>query len=244
MEERGDLLPRRRDVPRLGRRRHRRHPRPDGAHRLPGGDRGQLPVADAVPALPQPRRRLRRHRLLRRRSAARLARGLRDADPDREGSRDARDHRHGREPHLGQAPVVPRGAVLARQPVPRLLRLARPADAHVEGLDRVPGRRGQHLGLRREGRAVVPPSLLLAPARPEHRQRAGPRRDRQDRRVLARARRRRLPGGRRAVPDRHEPGPRREPRPARDPAAPPLVHLPPHEATACCSARSTWNRSS
>ncbi len=39
--------------------------------------------------------------------------------------------------------------------------------------------------------------------------RAGPRRDRQDRRVLAGARRRRLPRGRGAVPDRHERGPRR-----------------------------------
>ena len=67
-------------------------------------------------------------------------------------------------------PWFQRGALLARQPLPRLLRLARPADADEEGLDRVPRRRGQHLGLGRQGGAVLPARVLLAPARPEHRQ--------------------------------------------------------------------------
>jgi hypothetical protein len=58
----------------------------------------------------------------------------------------------------------------------------------------------QHLGVRRQGRPVVPAPLLLAPARPEHREprRAG--RDPADRRLLAAARGGRLPGGRRPVP--------------------------------------------
>ena len=72
---------------------------------------------------------------------------------------------------------------------------------------------------------MVPPPLLLAPAGPQHRQPAGPRRDREGRRVLARARRRRVPRRRRPVPHRHEPGRRCRSRSARDPPASPLVHL-------------------
>jgi glycosidase len=49
----------------------------------------------------------------------------------------------------------------------------------------------------------------------------------EDRRVLARAGRRRLPRRRRPVPHRHEPGRRRRSRSPRDPPAAALVHLPP-----------------
>ena len=50
------------------------------------------------------------------------------------------------------------------------------------------------LGVGREGRPVLPAPLLLAPARPQHRQPGGARRDRPDRRLLARAGRRRASG--------------------------------------------------
>ena len=67
---------------------------------------------------------------------------------------------------------------------------------------RLPRRGEVQLGLGRPGAAVVLPPLLRRAAGPQHRQprRAG--RDREDRRVLARARRDRLPHRRRAVPPR------------------------------------------
>ena len=71
VEERGRLLPRRRDLPRLGRRRRRRLRGPDQPDRLPGRARRHLPVADALLPVAQPRRRLRRQRLLRGRPAPR-----------------------------------------------------------------------------------------------------------------------------------------------------------------------------
>ena len=69
----------------------------------------------------------------------------------------------------------------------------------------VPGPGEQHLGVRREDRGVVPPPLLPHPARPQHHQPPGPRRDRQGDGLLARARDLRLPGGRRAVHARDRP---------------------------------------
>ena len=72
--------------------------------------------------------------------------------------------------------------------LPRLLRLGRRTAAPSRTTEVVfPDAEDEHLDLRRTGRPVVPPPLLLAPARPQHRQprRAG--RDRQDRRVLARS---------------------------------------------------------
>ena len=68
---------RRRPVRRLRRRRHRRLPRPDRPARLPLSARRHLPVAEPDPPDAGARRRLRRHRLLHRRSAPRHPRRLR-----------------------------------------------------------------------------------------------------------------------------------------------------------------------
>ena len=57
----------------------------------------------------------------------------------------------------------------------------------------------ERLDLRRAGRPVLPAPLLQAPAGPQRRQPAGPRRDRQDHGLLAAARAVRVPGRRRAV---------------------------------------------
>ena len=74
VEERDHLLRRRRDVPRLGRRRGRRLPRADPPDRLPRRPRRHVPVAHALLSVAEPRRRLRRHGLLRGRPAARQPR--------------------------------------------------------------------------------------------------------------------------------------------------------------------------
>ena len=79
----------------------------DRARRLPRRARRHLPVADAVLPVAQPRRRLRHHRLLRRRPAprARSATSPSWCAPPR--PRHARDRRPRREPHVRPAPVVP-----------------------------------------------------------------------------------------------------------------------------------------
>ena len=59
---------------------------------------------------PRPRRRLRRHRLLRRAPADRHAGRLRRAAAPGRRARHPGDHRPGRQPHLRPAPVVPVGA--------------------------------------------------------------------------------------------------------------------------------------
>ena len=79
---------------------------PRAAHRLPRRPRRDVPVADALLSEPRPRRRLRHHRLLRRRSAAGHPRRPRRGDPHREGSRHAGDRRPRRQPHLRPASVV------------------------------------------------------------------------------------------------------------------------------------------
>ena len=134
-------------------------PRP--AARLPRRPRRHLPVADAVLSDRRPRRRLRHHRLLRRRPAAGHARRLRRGGPDGERPRHAGDRRPGRQPHLGQAPVVPGGRSQHRLAVPRLLRLARrPAAGHHEARSSSPTRRTASGSCRREDRRVVPAPLL------------------------------------------------------------------------------------
>ena len=64
---------------------------------------------------PEPRRRLRHQRLLRRRPAPRHARRLRRARAHRDGPRHAGDRRPRRQPHLRRASVVPGGALVARR---------------------------------------------------------------------------------------------------------------------------------
>ena len=107
---------------------------------------------------PEPRRRLRHHRLLRRRPAARRLRRLRRGHPHRERPRHARHRRPGRQPHLRPAPVVPLRARRPRLAVPRLLRVARRAAEDPAGQS---SRQGEPAtGSGREGRPVLPAPLL------------------------------------------------------------------------------------
>ena len=93
---------------------------------------------------------------------------------------------------------------------------------------RLPRQGELQLGVRREGRPVLPAPLLLAPARPQHRQPGGPRRDRAGRRLLARAGAQRLPRRRRAVHARADGhAGRRARRPARAAARPAPLPRPP-----------------
>ena len=201
---------------------------PRAPHRLPRRPRRHVPLADAVLPDARPRRRLRHHRLLRAsiRGSAR-SRRLRRVDPHGAGSRHARDRRPRRQPHVRPASVVPSARRSRDVAVPRLLRVARRA-AEEAGGDRLPRRGGQRLGARRAHRPVLPAQLLPAPARPQHRQPRGARRDREDDRLLAGARRLGVPGRRRAVPHRAARG-RRDRRPARVPARPPAVPAAPVE---------------
>ena len=202
VEERGDLLRRRRDLLRLRRRRHRRPGRADPAHGLPRRARRDLPVADAVLPDAGPGRRVRRDRPVRGGQPARHARRPRRAGAHGERPRHPRDRRPRRQPHLRPAPVVQGGPAQQGQPLPRLLRLAlRPAAGHLRQ-GRLPGQGGQHLGARRAHRRVVPAPLLLPPARPQLRQPGGARPHREVHRVLAAAGPGRVPRRRRAVPHR------------------------------------------
>ena len=215
VEERGRVLPRRRDLPGFRRRRLRRPVRPHRSARLPRGPRRQLPVADALLPQPAARRRLRHHRLLRRRRPARHPGRLRRDDPDRGRSRHPRDRRPRRQPQLRSASVVPVRA-RPRVAVSRLLRLGGREAGGEARRRRVPRSRGLQLGLRPEGPAVVPAPLLLPPARPQRRQPRRPRRDRAGRRLLAEPGPGRLPRGRGAVPARADRDARRRVRgPAR-----------------------------
>ena len=75
----------------------------------------------------RPGRRLRRHRLLRRRSPAGHARRVRRGRAHRPRPGHAGDHRPGREPHLRPAPVVPGRPVRPDVALPRLVRVGRRA---------------------------------------------------------------------------------------------------------------------
>ena len=105
-------------------------------------------LADAVLPDAQPGRRLRHHRLPRRRPAARRPRRRRRGDPPRDRPRAARARRPRRQPHLDPAPVVPGRPRRPRLAVPRLLRV-----------ERRPGEREGHdarqLDVRRRGRAAT-----------------------------------------------------------------------------------------
>ena len=115
------------------------------------------------------------------------ARRPRRVDPHRQRPRHAGDRRPRRQPHLRPASLVQGARGPAGRRVPRLLRLARQAAADAKPRSSSPTRR-QRLDARRAGRRVLPAPLLPPPARPERRQPAGPRRDRQGHGVLAGAR--------------------------------------------------------
>ena len=91
-------------------------------------------LARAVPALAEPRQRLRHRRLLRRRPALRLRGRLRRVRAPGAEQRHPRHRRPRRQPHLRPAPVVPRGARRPRVAAPRLVRV-------VEEAARRPGAR-------------------------------------------------------------------------------------------------------
>ena len=149
----------------------------------------------------RPRRRLRHHRLLRRRPAAGHARRPRRGGPHGERPRHAGDRRPGRQPHLRQAPVVPRGRVVESTRRTATSTSGAPTRRRTRSKrGRVPRPGEQHLAAVGEDRGVVPAPLLQAAARPQRHQPAGARRDRQGDGLLAGARPVRVPGGRRPVP--------------------------------------------
>ena len=108
-----------------------------------------------------------------------------------------------------------------------LLRLARRA-LRAAGGHRLSGQGDEQLATRPRLGPVLPAPLLPLPARSERREPGGARRDRPHRRLLAAARRGRLPNGRRALPARDggDPGGGGG-RPARLPSQAALVRNPP-----------------
>ena len=193
--------------------------------RLPRRHRRLVRVADALLRLAASRRRLRHLRLLRRRSAPGHPRRPRGARSHGARPRHPRDRRPRGQPHLRSAPVVPGGARRPRLAVSRLLRLVG-REARGEARRRgLPRQGGLQLGVGRAGRPVLPPPLLLAPARPQRGQPGGARRDRAGHGLLDRAGPVGFPHRRRAVParaDGHARG--RARRPARAAARPARVH--------------------
>ena len=119
VEDRRRLLPRRRDLHGLERRRLGRLRGPRAPARPPRRTRRHGDLAHALPAHARPRRRLRHHRLHGGRSSARRAHRRRRVHPDGARSRHARDHRLRDEPHVRPASVVPVGAA---QPATRRYR--------------------------------------------------------------------------------------------------------------------------
>ena len=153
---------------------------------------------------PGPRRRLRHHRLLRRRPAAGHPRRRRRAGAHRPRPGHAGDRRPGRQPHLGPAPLVRRGAQQPGLAEARLVRLGGRAARRRRGGRGVPRPGDQPLGVRPQDQAVLPAPVLQAPARPQRGQPRGPRRDRPDHGLLDGAGAVRVPGGRGAVPARDQ----------------------------------------
>ena len=209
------------------------------ADRLPRRPRRDVPVADAVPPDAEPRRRLRRLRLLRGRPAARHARRLRRVRAHRERPRHPRDRRPRRQPHVRRAPVVP--AARADPDGPRrdwYVWRDEPSD-EPKGL-LFPDKETSNWAYDRKAGPVLPAPLLPLPAGP--RTSANPAVRDEIARIMGfwlAARRRRLPHGRGAVlletagmPERVEQDPQDWLRSLRSFAAA-------GAATRCCSARST-----
>ena len=245
VEERGHLLPRRRDLPRQRRRRLRRPPRADRADRLPRRARRDA----ASGSCPSTRRRTA--------TTATTSSTSTAVDP-RLGTlgdfvemvRTARDRgirviadlvvNHTSD----RPPVVPAARARPRLPVPRLLRVARrEAAPRSRATSCSPTRRTSNWAWDEQAGPVLPAPLLLRPARPQRRQPGGARRDRADRGLLAPAGPRRLPRRRRAVPARAGRACRRaRSRPARAGCATCAPTSAAAAATRSCSARSTCRR--
>ena len=169
--------------------------------------RGALDLADL--SLADGRLRLRRRRLRRHRSAVRHACGLRS--PGRGAARAGHppDPRLRAEPHLGAASLVPGGAGSAREPEARLVHLARPGAGRraAQQLGEPGGR--QRLGARPGERPVLLPRLPRPAAGSQLAQSRRARGDVRRAPLLARARRRRLPGRRLLAHDQGRRVPRR-----------------------------------
>ena len=213
-------------------------------HRVPRRPRRHLPVADAALPDRRPRRRLRHHRLLRRRPAPGHLRRLRRAGAHRPRRRHPGGRRLRHEPHLRPAPVVqaaPGAASTTRTATTTSGRATKPRSSKAEvvfpdkedsiwELDEKTGEYYLHHFYRTQ------PDLNVAnPAR------AGARSPSTLGFWLA-ARRLRLPHRRRALPLRHRhlPGVRAERlQPARPTSRTCATSSPAASATPSCSARST-----
>ena len=188
-----------------------------------------LHLADAVLPVPRPGRRLRHHRLLRRRPAAGHARATSSsscAPPSDRGMRVIADlvvnHTSDQHPWFVEA----RSSRDSPKRDWYVWSDEEPADA-AEGVV-FPDQETSIWELRREDRPVLPAPVLQAPARPQRRQPRGPRRDRPDHGLLDGAGPVRVPGGRGAVPASRPSASRtaRAARPARLPGRPARVPAP------------------
>ncbi|CAA9366703.1 MAG: GH13_16 / GH13_36 / GH13 / GH13_31 / GH13_ 17 / GH13_23 / GH13_40 / GH13_29 / GH13_4 / GH13 _35 / GH13_30 / GH13_20 / GH13_34 / GH13_2 / GH1 3_1 / GH13_21 / GH13_19 / GH13_26, partial [uncultured Gemmatimonadetes bacterium] len=197
------------DLPGLRRRRRGRLRGAGAAAGLPGRAGGGHPLARPLPALAQPRQRVRHRGFLRGRSAPRLGRRLRGVRAPGAEAGDQGGHRPGGQPHLGQAPLVPGSAARPGVPLPRLVRVV---EKEALGLGRGNGVSGSaevHLDAGSGGGGVLLPPLLPAPARPQRAEPGGARRDPPHHGLLAGAGGGWVPGGRGALhPGERRPRPR------------------------------------
>ena len=177
--------------------------------RLPREPRRRRALADAVPDLAEPRRRVRHRRLLRRGPAVRQRRRVRRLRARGGQPRYSRARRSRRQPHVRPPPVVRRRAPRSRLALHDWYVWAdkRPPD-WKSGMV-FPGVQKETWSYAREVAAVLLPPLLRLPAGPEHGEPARPRGGAPHHRVLAAARRRRLPHGCGSFRDREADGRRR-----------------------------------
>ena len=163
-----DLLPVRRHLHGLQRRRHRRLQGFDAPSRLSARPRRHGHLADAIPGLAASRRRLRRLRLLRRRSPLRHARRFCRVHAWREAARHSCADRSRGQPHVRSTPLVQGRAQGSQFEVPRLVRLVKEEAATSGSRHGLSGRAEVDLELRSGSQGLVLPSLLRLPARSQH----------------------------------------------------------------------------